>query len=123
MRVCECCHQIIDDSADREIKKIQEIIVEASTELNVYFTDVIGIKRIRKLCEARYMIWDLLYSERRIKYTYSDIGKYFSNKDHSTLIHGVTKCKLYCEVYPEFKEKYMALHQKIYGHLRYFKYL
>lgn len=118
MPFCESC---LKEFKAIENKPIMDIIVDVCDYYDIYYTEVISKKRNSNLIMIRYKLYDLIYSNFNNKITLKQIGSYFGNKDHSTIINGIKNVKTFCQIYPEFREEYKKLHLKIYGSLRYFK--
>ena len=79
-----------NDPADNEFK-IEKIISAAAEKLDVSVDDVIGASRMKTIALARCVSIYLIRSKLNI--SFQQIGKIFSNRDHSTIIHSFNKIR------------------------------
>lgn len=81
---------------------IEQIISEVSKTFNVSTKDIKGNSRQAKIAKARHIA---IYIVKEItKAPYEEIGKEFSNRNHSTIIHSLRQVKDILEREPEQKE-------------------
>lgn len=88
-----------------KLTNIQGYILHAvSDAYSVPIEDIKGKSRITHIVDARHAYF---YMMRMLTpFSLSVIGK-SANRDHSTVINGIRRFKLYCELYPEYKQAYV----------------
>lgn len=69
--------------------KPSEIIKIIANHFHIKLVDIKGPKRAKHITTARHLAMFLLKQELHL--TYVEIGRYFSNRDHSTVMHAVDK--------------------------------
>jgi chromosomal replication initiator protein len=62
--------------------------------------DITSGRRVKKVCEARHVYFWV--ARKFTTYSFPQIGKHCGDKDHSTVMHGVTKIDLH---FPEYRER------------------
>ena len=81
---------------------ISQIVSEVSKTFNVSEKDIKGNSRQAKIAKARHIA---IYIVKEITNApYDVIGKEFSNRNHSTIIHSLRQVKDILEKEPEQKE-------------------
>lgn len=79
-------------------------IVKTSIQ-DFFKIDVSKRTRKREVVEARYMFYELCRNKRM---SLAQIGR-FVNKDHATILHGIKRFGILCEVDIEFKNNFESL--------------
>ena len=99
--------------------KPETIMKEISNYLDIPVGWIISNKRNKDICEARFMICDILY--RYFKLSLKQIGILLGNRDHTSVLHALRKIEIYCmdEI---FNERYRNVHKFTFGHDRFFRY-
>jgi chromosomal replication initiator protein len=99
-----------------------EIIDITCNYLKIDKERLISKIRKRSLVMGRYLLADLLYHNKFLDLSLSEVGIIIGGRDHTTVIHGLQSIKnmIFCE--PEYKEKIKQLHLHVYHTLAYFKY-
>lgn len=98
-----------------------EIIDIICEHFNIQRIKLCGKPRYRYIVEARMIAIYLLRSDRYLSLSLSQIGKLFSNRDHTTVIHSVNQINNLMQVIPEMEQKVREAFIKVYGNLNYFK--
>jgi len=99
-----------------------EIILKASTFLRVENRLITSKRRDRHIVDARHMICDMLYADKYLHLSLKNIGKELGNRDHTTVLHSIRLVRTLCDAYPDFKQRYIDLHNHVYGTTKYFNY-
>ena len=96
---------VADLKLKSDLKKLLDIV-----ELNFGIAPERMKSRSRKrtLSNIRFMLMKIL-KQQPSKYTLKDIGKCFSNRDHSSVLHAVSKADVFIETEEEFKNKYETI--------------
>lgn len=81
---------------------INEIVSEVSKTFNVSEKDITGNSRQAKIAKARHIA--IFIVKEITKAPYEEIGKKFSNRNHSTIIHSLRQVKEILEKEPKQKE-------------------
>lgn len=82
-----------------------ELVVECSKMFGVHYRDIMGPSRFRFVTVPRFA----LYKAMRMRgWSYSQIGR-FMDRDHTTVMHGVTRAEYYMERDPDYTAKVNAL--------------
>jgi len=68
---------------------------------------LLGRSRKAMYVVPRYMMWYFIYNYSA-KQSLKSIGMMF-NRDHSTIINGLTKLKAYCETEPNTKQQFLDI--------------
>ena len=72
----------------------RRITKEVCDRRKVAVRDVMGSMKFQELCDARFEIWFRLRNEIKIvgkPVSYPMIGKWFGDRDHTTILHGVQR--------------------------------
>lgn len=99
-----------------------DIIIRACKYLRVETTQITGKRRDRHIVEARQMIADMLYADKYLNLSLKNIGRELGDRDHSTIIHSIDIVKKLCSAYPDYRQKYIDVHNFVYGSTKYFNY-
>ena len=70
---------------------------------------------------GRYLLADLLYHNKFLDLSLSEVGIIIGGRDHTTIIHGLRSIENMIFWEPEYKEKIRQLHLHVYHTLAYFK--
>lgn len=81
--------QIIETLAKTQIVKL--IVAE---EFNVSVKELEGSDRSRRVVHPRAIAMRIIYQETRV--SSPQIGKAFGNRDHTTVLHAISKVDQYC---------------------------
>jgi len=98
-----------------------EIIEESCFFLKLKQEDVISKKRKRNLCEARFMIGDLLCNDKYLNLSLANVGFILGGRDHTTILHGKKMIEDLIFSNEDFKEKLLNLHLHVYRTTQYFR--
>ena len=87
----ELAHQTLKDIAPKTKHELTAdgILKLVALQFNVRTSDIKSDKRVRKLTLPRQICMYLL--RKHLLMSYPEIGKFMGGKDHSTIMHGVTK--------------------------------
>lgn len=87
----ELAHQTLKDIAPKIKHELtpEAILKLVALQFNVRTTDLKSDKRVRKLSLPRQICMYLL--RKHLLMSYPEIGKFMGGKDHTTILHGVTK--------------------------------
>ncbi|KUK79877.1 MAG: chromosomal replication initiation protein [Microgenomates bacterium 39_7] len=79
-----------NDSKDKRIKlRPQKVIKKVSSYYQINQTALKGKRRNKEIVEARHMAMFILKND--LEMSYVDIGKWFSNRDHTSVMHAKDK--------------------------------
>ena len=77
------------EDIDREVLTLDSIAKVVSNYYKITLGDIKGKSRKKEVAMARHMA--MFISHQILKKTLEEIGEYYSNRDHSTVIHGIKK--------------------------------
>jgi chromosomal replication initiator protein len=83
----EACAALTED----DTPTIHSIALEVAREYGVLLRELRGMGREKDLCRAR---WDAWYRCKRIGKSSTVIGRYFGDRDHATVLHGIRQMRL-----------------------------
>lgn len=99
-----------EDPTGVSIEKIQKHVAE---HFRVKTSDILGAKRTRSIAVPRRIA---MYLSRELtNHSYPEIGVFFGNKDHSTVIHAVKKVEAEKKESEEFAKFLERLKQEVRG--------
>lgn len=78
--------QVFSSEKNLDIKKITKVVAD---HYQIPVTDLRSKARVKHLVNPRHMAMYL--SQKYLKATLMEIGEYFSNRDHTSIIHGIRK--------------------------------
>ena len=81
-----------------------EIRRRVAKAFGISVADLIGPSRLRKIAYARFAAYDLLQRTGRLSTT--QIGLYLGGRDHSTVMHGIKRCRNLQSFDPDFAALY-----------------
>ena len=87
-----------------EATKASEILKRSCKYFDLPQEQLTGTSRRRHLCEPRQMIMKALKSRTRL--SLSEIGRMFSHRDHTTVIHSVRLVDSFCEIDAKYRKSY-----------------
>ncbi len=90
------------------VEQVQKVVSEF---YGVKITDLTGKRRIRGFAGPRQIAMYLC--RRHVKASYPDIGSRFGGKDHSTVVHAVTKIERKIQEDPKVREQILTLEQHL----------
>ena len=99
-----------------------EIIIKVCKLLGVGVGRVLGSDRHNNYVVARYIISDILYSDRILTMSLKQIGRVLGNRHHTTIINCIRNISNRCEIDLDFRDKYRQMHIDLYGSDLYFRY-
>lgn len=116
------CNACDDHPFKTQTKRLNpfEVIERSCDFLGLKEQDVLSKKRHRRLCEARFMIGDLLYHDKYLNLSLANIGFILGGRDHTTILHGKKMIDDLIFSNPDFKEKLFNLHLYVYRTSSYF---
>lgn len=85
----EC--QVIFDAHKKNLKSVEQIILEEANEAGVTLEDIRGRRRMRNIVNARQKAMARTYVERP-DLSLPQIGRLFGGRDHTTVLHAARKC-------------------------------
>ena len=100
----------------------EEIIIKVCKYLGVAMGKVLGSDRHNNYVVARYIISDILYSDRILTMSLKQIGRILGNRHHTTIINCIVNVSNRCETDIDFRDKYRQMHIDLYGTDLYFRY-
>jgi hypothetical protein len=89
-------------------EEILEIITE---EYDVTVDEIFSKCRKRFIVDARYVVFAML--RRNLRMTLTDIGRYFEGRDHTTVMHGISKFKDLYETDDVYRNKVNRVYCKL----------
>ncbi len=99
-----------DDPSGVSIEKIQKQVAE---QFRVKTSDILGAKRSRSIAVPRRIA---MYLSRELtNHSFPEIGVFFGNKDHSTVIHACKKVELEMRESEDFAKFIERLKQEVRG--------
>lgn len=97
--------------------KIHEIIITESCKYYGYERNYITSKtRKGDATKVRYFAYYMIRSETKL--TLKAIGKLFSSRDHSSVLHGIQQVKSFNDIYPKTKVTFDADYEIVFGNVR-----
>ena len=99
-----------------------EIILKVCGLLGVPVGKTLSSDRHCNYVIARYIISDILYSDRILTMSLKQIGRLLGNRDHTTVINSIRNVSNRCETDMDFRDKYKQIHIDLYGSDIYFRY-
>ena len=99
-----------------------DIILKVCNLLGVPVGKTLGTDRHSNYVVARYIISDILYSDRILIMSLKQIGRLLGNRDHTTVMNSIRNVSNRCETDMDFREKYRQIHIDLYGSDIYFRY-
>lgn len=98
-----------------------ECIIDLSCEyFGINKKDIIGKKRDYNITQARHMIMYLLYSDKHLNMKLREIGRLFSDRDHSSVTYAVYAIRNDISIYDDVNNKLSNLYLYVYDSLKYF---
>ena len=87
----ELAQQVMEDIAPKTKHEVtaEGILKLVALHFNIRTTDIRSPKRVRKLSLPRQICMYLL--RKHLLMSFPEIGKFMGGKDHTTILHGVTK--------------------------------
>ena len=92
---------LFDDESSRKITQ-NDILNKVSELYNISVEDIISKSRQNKIVTPRFVAMYL--TKKLIDITTTDIGKQFGDRDHSTVVHAISKIEQDIVSDPDFKE-------------------
>jgi hypothetical protein len=99
-----------------------EIIIKVCNLLGVAVGKTLGTDRHNNYVVARYIISDILYSDKILTMSLKQIGRVLGNRHHTTIINCIRNIENRCQVDKDFRDKYRQVHIDLYGSDLYFRY-
>jgi len=99
-----------------------DIILKVCNLLGVPVGKTLSLDRHCNYVIARYIISDILYSDRILTMSLKQIGRLLGNRDHTTVINSIRNVSNRCETDKDFRDKYRQIHIDLYGSDIYFRY-
>lgn len=118
------CVPCADHNLTQSVLLLQpdEIIIKVCKLLGVPVGRVLGSDRHSNYVVARYIISDILYSDRILTMSLKQIGRLLGNRHHTTIINCIRNVSDRCETDLDFRDKYKQVHIDLYGSDLYFRY-
>lgn len=118
------CKRCIEHNLNPETRRLtpDEVIDHACEFLMVDRKKLVSKSRQQRLCEARFMIANLLYSDSYLRMTLVEIAMLLGKRDHSTIVHGNRQLETLMSIYPDVKDLYKRLHLHVYHTLMHYQY-
>ena len=91
----------------------QEVLSAVANHYSIKQTIIKGQKRQKEIIHARHVAMFLLKSELNL--SYSEIGKIFSNRDHTSVLHAVQKINEQLQKNENFTQEVAAIKTSILG--------
>lgn len=79
----------LDEDADHKVITIESITKAVSAHYKIPLGDIRGKTRKKEVALARHISMFMIH--KILKKTLEEIGEFFENRDHSTVIHGIKK--------------------------------
>jgi chromosomal replication initiator protein len=79
----------LKDIRDRPAATLESVCKQASQHFKIPVADLRSKSRSKEIVRARHIAWHL--SKNIVGATFKEIAQYYSNRDHSSVIHGVNK--------------------------------
>lgn len=100
------------DSADKRIRlRPQKVIKKVSSYYQINQTALKGKRRNKEIVEARHMAMFILKTD--LEMSYVDIGKWFSNRDHTSVMHAKDKIEQLIEESESVQEDYQRIKEEL----------
>jgi chromosomal replication initiator protein len=91
----------------------REVLSAVANHYSIKQNAITGIRRQKKIALARHVAMFLL--KDMIQLSYSEIGQLFSNRDHTSVIHGVNKINIGCRSDEVLRQDVEAIKTSILG--------
>ncbi len=79
----------LSDIRDRPCATLESVCKQASQHFKIPVADLRSKSRSKEIVRARHIAWSI--SKNIVGATFKEIAQYYSNRDHSSVIHGVNK--------------------------------
>lgn len=89
MQDFEAVEKMFAEKSDKDIKNWHDIIKNLAERFNLKTEDILSARRNSKLVLCRQIAMYIL--RRQFGFSYTEIGKIFNGKDHSTIIYAINK--------------------------------
>jgi chromosomal replication initiator protein len=86
----------LKDYRDRPAATLESVCKQASQHFKIPVADLRSKSRSKEIVRARHIAWNL--SKNIVGATFKEIAQYYSNRDHSSVIHGVNKISAQAKV-------------------------
>lgn len=96
-----------DEKVSNTISFEDTVLVVMSLFKKVNLVDVLSPSRCREFVIPRQFCMYFLSVKNGV--TLKEIGKYFSNRDHSTVCYAITSVRNHCEFDKEYKEMFYRI--------------
>lgn len=119
--ICEICKCKIEKNEIKIDRINSSLILERFCDFNkIKIHDLLSNSRKAKVVELRHIISYILRADSQLNLSLQKIGFLLNKRDHTTIIHSISKVHDYMSYDEEFKQKVKNNFTYIYGHNLYF---
>lgn len=99
------------DTSEDLTPKVEKIISIVAEQCTVSVDDIKSLSRKTDHCTGRFICYKIIKDD--LDLTLLEIGKFFSNRDHSSIIHGIKTFDNYYFTDARFRNKFDQIQQEI----------
>ena len=93
----------------------KEIIEAVCSQSGLSEKELLGPSRAQRLVSARFMAYWLI--RRHCEYTLDRIGRIFGDRDHTTILHGLSRAEALANEDEDFDDRLSQLDQMVVEHI------